>query len=330
MLINLELLTVLLGCLSAGHCLQSPISPDTPLASLISSAKSHLASGSPRDALLYFDAAVSRDPKNYLTIFQRGAAYLSLGRNHQALTDLNHVLDLKPGFESALLQRARVKGKLADWNGALDDFQAAGKKSSSEYQEFLEARDAAASAQKAEKQNDWETCVEQANVAVLKASSSAGLRKTRSHCRFEKGEIEEGIGDLAHLLQISPGLLEPHLQMSSLFFYALADRERGLAQIRKCLHSDPESKECNRLYKRERKMGKELDKLQEAMDSRKFSTAVNLLVGKGSDIGLIEDVKQDVQQAKEAGHIPSTAPNNLYSTMIQNTCEAYREVGFPK
>jgi fermentation-respiration switch protein FrsA (DUF1100 family) len=34
---------------------------DTPISELISSAKAHLAQGSPRDAVVYFDAAVSRE-----------------------------------------------------------------------------------------------------------------------------------------------------------------------------------------------------------------------------------------------------------------------------
>lgn len=325
-----EYLAVVLGFLSAGHCLQSShIPPDTPLSSLIASAKSHLVSGSPRDALLYFDAAVSRDPANYLTIFQRGAAYLSLGRNTQALGDFNHVLNLKPDFESALLQRARLRGKLADWDGAMVDLEKAGRKSSSEYQELQEAQGAASRAQEAERQGAWEACVSQANVALVKAGAYGSLRRTRAHCRFERGEVEEGISDLIHLLHISPGLVEPHLQISSLFFYALGDSDRGLAQIRKCLHSDPDSKVCNSLYRRERKAAKQLEKLRNALDSRKFSNAISLLVGKGEESGLVEDVSKDVQQAKEAGHIHPNSPNNLYMLLVQHTCEAYREVCSP-
>lgn len=327
MLMRLDLLAVFLGCLAAGQCLQaSQIPPDTPLPSLIASAKSHLTSGSPRDALLYFDAAVSRDPNNYLTVFQRGAAYLSLGRNSQALGDFNHVLNVKPDFESALLQRSRLKAKLADWDGALRDLEKAGRKSAPEYKEFQDARKAAAQAQEAEKRGAWEACVEHATVAVLKASASSSLRQTRAHCRFERGEVEEGISDLVHLLHISPGLIEPHLQISSSFFYALGDSERGLSQIRKCLHSDPDSKPCNRLYKRERQAAKRLEKLQDAMNSRKFSNAAGLLVGKGDEGGLIDDVKSDAQQAREAGHIHPNSPNNLYAFLVQSTCEAYREV----
>lgn len=330
MYISLGSVTAILACLSVCHGLQaSEIPVDIPVSSLITSAKTHLAKGAPRDALLYYDAAISRDPNNYLTIFQRGAAFLSIGKNSQALDDFDRVLELKPDFESALLQRSRLRAKAANWKGSIDDLQKAGKKSSSEYEELQEAQKAAGEAQKAEKKGSWDTCVSQANVAVLKASTSLSLRQTRAHCHLERGDIEEAISDLIHILNISPGSLEPHLQISSMLFYALGDHERGLSQIRKCLHSDPESKPCNRLHKTEKKLSKRLKKLQDTLNSRKHSNAANQLVGTSGESGLLEDVKEGVKQSREDGYIHPAAPNKLYTSLVENTCEAYREVRGP-
>jgi DnaJ family protein C protein 3 len=327
MRISLETVTAVLACLSTSYALQIP--PDTPLSELISSAKAHLAKGSPRDALVYFDAAVSRDPTNYITIYQRGAAYLSIGKNTQATEDFNRVLELKPDFEGALLQRSRLRARSAHWKEALQDLERAGKKNSEEYQELQAARDAAALALAAEKKGDWEVCVAQAGVAIMKANTDLSLRQARAHCRFERGEVEEGVSDLAHVLQISPNLVEPHPQMSSMLFYALGDSDRGLAQIRKCLHTDPDSKACNRLYKRERQLAKSLGKLHSALEARKFSNAVKLMVDDGEDTGLITDVKNDVAEARTAGHIHPAASNNLYVFLVEKTCESYREVRTP-
>ncbi|PLB39393.1 DnaJ and TPR domain protein [Aspergillus candidus] len=324
--ISLGSLVVVLGCLSTAHGLQaSSIPADTPLASLIASAKTHLAGGSPSDALLYFDAAVSRDPKNYLTVFQRAAAYLSLGKNTQALSDFDRVLQLKPDFESALVQRARLRANSANWEGALSDLENAGKKSSDESREIQEARDAMVSALNAEKQGAWETCVSQANVAIMRANSYLPLRQARAHCHLERGEIEEGLSDLVRALHISPGLVEPHLQISSTLFYAIGDNDRGLAQIRKCLHSDPDSKPCNKLYRREKQLAKRIQRLGDFVESRKFNNVINLIVGAGGESGLLEDVKEDVAEARTAGHIHPMAPNNLYASLVERTCEAYRE-----
>ncbi|CAI7575225.1 unnamed protein product [Penicillium discolor] len=324
MFVSLESLTAFLACFSAGYALQIP--SDTPLSELISSAKAHLAQGSPRDAVVYFDAAVSRDPTNYITIFQRGAAYLSIGKNSQASSDFDRVLELKPDFEGALLQRSRLNARSAHWQEALQDLERAGKKSTDDYKELEAARDAATLALNAEKQGAWETCVSEANVAILKANTALSLRQARAHCHFEKGETEEGLSDLAHVLQMSPNLVEPHLQMSSMLFYSLGDSDRGLAQIRKCLHADPDSKPCNRLYRRERKLAKQLEKLHTALGARKFSNAANLMVGDSESTGLIAEVKADVEEARQANHIHRLAPDNLYTFLVEKTCEAYREM----
>lgn len=316
---------VLLACISTGYGLQSQIPNDAPLSSLISSAKSHLANGSPRDALLYFDAAISRDPTNYITIFQRGAAYLSLGKNSLASEDFDRVLKLNPEFEGARLQRARLRSRRADWAGALDDLEKAGKKSSTQYQELKIARDAALSSQDAEKKGDWDTCINQANVAISKASEAVTLRQTRAHCRFEKGEAEEGINDLVKVSHISPALVEPHLQMSTVLFYALGDVDRGVTQIRRCLHFDPDSKACSGLFRRQKQLVKRLDSLRELIDKQKFPNAVNLLVGASGQKGLIDDVKEDIQKAREAGFIYPATPTKLYNFLVESACEAYRQ-----
>ncbi|KAJ5116494.1 hypothetical protein N7456_000842 [Penicillium angulare] len=328
MRILLPSLTAILACLSTGYASQIP--PDTPLSELITSAKAHLANGSPRDALIYFNEAILRDPANYITIFQRGAAYLSIGKNSQASEDFNRVLELKPGFEGALVQRSRLQARSAHWKEALQDLERAGKQSSPDYKELEEARDAAGLAFAAEKKGDWETCVSHAGVAILKANTDLALRQTRAHCRFERGEVEEGVSDLAHILQISPALVEPHLQMSSMLFYALGDSDRGLAQIRRCLHADPDSKPCNRLYRREKQLSKLLGKLHAALEARKWSNAVKLLVSSGDETGLIEDIKTDVAEAREAGHIHRAASDNLYVFLVEKTCEAYREMKLVK
>ncbi|CAK40923.1 uncharacterized protein An11g11250 [Aspergillus niger] len=310
-------LTVFLAFLSAGHGLQSSQIPsDTPLSSLIASAKSHLAGGSPREALVYFDAAVSRDPTNYLTLFQRGATQLSLGKSSLALEDFDRVLQLKPDFESALLQRARLKASSADWAGALGDLDKAGKRSTPEYQELRESRDAASAALEAESRGAWDVCVSQASIALAKATMSLSLRRARAHCRFETGETEQGISDLLHVLQIHPSSLEPYLQISSTLFYALGDTDRGISQVRKCLHSDPDSKPCNRLYRRERQLVKQFQKLEEAVNARKHNNAINIL--------------KDAAQAKEDGLIHPKAPSSLYASLVERTCEVFREAQMPK
>lgn len=330
MIVRLQSVTLLLAIISAANGIQGADVPtDLPVASLISTAKTHLANGSPRDALAYFDAAILKDPNNYLTIFQRGATYLSLGRSSKAIEDFDRVLKLKPGFEGALVQRARIRTKSADWSGARRDLEAAGKLGQTELEELDEAEKAAIAAENAEKKGDWETCVSQAGTAILKASTSLPLRQRRARCRFERGEIQEGLSDLSHGLQIFPNDVRPHLQISAMLFYSLADTDHGVAQIRKCLHSDPDSKVCSRLFRNEKRIFKVLQRLDDFLEQRKFSKAAALLVGSKEQSGLIDDVKADTKSYREEGYIHTLAPDKLYSDLVEKTCLAYWEVSRP-
>ena len=306
----------------------SEIPSDTPIASLISSAKAHLAKGSANDALTYFDVAISRDPKNYLTIFQRGATYLSLGKDVQASHDFNKVLDIRPDFEGALLQRAKIKSRNADWSAAKKDYQTAKKLDSPEFVQLEEAQGAAILAADAEKAADWEGCVAQAGVAVLVASKSLSLRQLRARCRLERGEVLEAVSDLAHVLQLSPKSIEPHLQISSMLFYSVGDTDKGIEQMRKCLRSDPDSKPCSRLFRREKQLDKAMKQVNALKEKRQFNSAAKLLVGSGEDQGLLQDIKEDVAEAKTSGNIHKNSPDELYGSLVEVTCECYSEASF--
>ena len=304
----------------------SEIPHDTPISSLVSSAKAHLAQGNANDALTYFDVAISRDPRNYLTIFQRGATYLSLGKSAKASDDFDRVLSIKPGFEGALVQRAKIKSRVADWEGAKSDYKAAGKEHSPDFAELEQAQGAASVALDAEKAQDWEGCVTQAGAAIMIASTALSLRQLRAKCRFERGEIREGASDLQRVLMLSPKSIEPHLRISSSLFYALGDIEKGMAQIRSCLHSDPDSKPCAKLYRREKTLDKALKKVNEMKQKRQFNSAANLLVGSGEDTGLIDGIKEDIKIAKTSGAIHKNSPNDLVNSLVEMTCEIYGEV----
>ncbi|KAL9591693.1 MAG: hypothetical protein Q9179_007464, partial [Wetmoreana sp. 5 TL-2023] len=310
----------LISCISP-----SDIPADTPIASLVSSAKTNLAQGNANDALTYFDVAISRDPHNYLTIFQRGATYLSLGKNAQASQDFDRVLSIRPDFEGALVQRAKIKSKNGDWAAARKDYETAGKTGGAEIAQLEEAEGAARLAVEAEKAGDWNGCISNAGTAIFVAGTALSLRQLRARCRFERGEVLEGTSDLAHVLQIAPESVEPHLQISSMLFYSVGDMEKGLTQIRKCLHSDPENKACSKLYRRERQIEKTMKQVTALKDKRQYNSAVKLLVPTGEDTGLLADVKEEIGAGKAAGHIHKNAPDELYGSLVEMTCELYTE-----
>lgn len=51
---------------------------------------------------------------DYLSYYKRATAYLSIGKTNSAIEDFSKILELKPGFRQALLQRAKLH--VADGN----------------------------------------------------------------------------------------------------------------------------------------------------------------------------------------------------------------------
>jgi DnaJ homolog subfamily C member 3 len=332
MIVNLSVLALAATILSSESLVvalsAADIPSDIPISSLLNTANAHLAKGETNDALTYYDVAISRDPRNYLTYFRRGATYLSVGRTAQATQDFDKVLEMKPGFEGALQQRAKIKAKAGEWEAAKKDYIAHGN-SAEDLKELEEAEGAASLAVAAEKSGNWEECVAQSGAAIMVASRMLSLRMTRAHCRFERGEVQEGMSDLKHVLQMQPGLTEPHMQISATTFYGLADLEHGMDQLRKCLHSDPDSNSCKKLYRREKTLDKQLTQVNQFFEKNHYASALKVLLPSGEDSGLVQDIKDDVKELREAGTISENAPNNLVSQIVERVCQAYHEVSSP-
>lgn len=103
-----------------------------------------MARGQLADALTHYHAAVGKlknafcmmlvlmiklvlfsegDPNNYLTLFKRCTVYLALGKTRFAIQDLSKVLELKPDFVAARLQRGTVYMKSGEFELAAVDFE---------------------------------------------------------------------------------------------------------------------------------------------------------------------------------------------------------------
>lgn len=304
------------------------VAADTPVSQILKLAASALGAGSPQDALAFYDLATTRDPQNYLTFFKRGATYLSLGRTPQASADFDKVLKIKPGFEGALTQRAKIRARSADWKAAIEDYTAAKRgPDSEEIQTIVQAEDSAKKAKEASKKKDWEACVTLSSAAIMTAVAALPLRNLRVHCRFEKGEIMEALGDLNAIQTLNAGATEPPMQIAAMTFYSLGETDKGIESVKKCLHSDPDSKRCSRLFKKQKSIRKSLRKINELLDKRSFSSAVRLLSStKEDDQGLIERVKEDMREYRLEHVIHPHAPEELLAQLLEETCHAYLEV----
>ncbi|KAH8904594.1 TPR-like protein [Coniochaeta sp. PMI_546] len=310
------------GLLSSVYGVEVP--SDTPVSSLLATAQSYLSRGQTTDALAYYDAAVARDPSNYLTFFKRGATYLSLGRTGPATDDFEKVLSLKPGFEGAHVQLGRIKARGGEWDAAREQYLLAKKKADAEeLAQLAEAERSASLAESAAAHGNWDECVRHADVAIQVASRSLSLRELRSRCRFEAGMIAGGISDLLHVLQMKPGDTSPHVKISATQFFALGERIEGMNQIRKCLISDQDSKICRKLLREEKAIDKTIKAVETALERKQPATAAKQLVPSGDNPGLIKEVKDSVAALRADGTIPATAGNALVSQLVGMACQAY-------
>ena len=298
---------------------------DASAADLLASGKAARSQGNNAEALSLFDQAVKLEPSNYMILFQRGVTYLSLSRNSQAKSDFDGVLKLRPGFEGALTQRARIHARNAEWTAARVDYKQVGKKAEADLAILEEAEGAAILAAEAEKRGDYEACINNAGTAIMVAGTSLGLRQLRARCRFERGEVQEGISDLQHALQIHPGNLEPYVQISSMLFYSLADMDRGLSQVKKCLQSDPDYKACKTLHREQKSIVKSVDKLNTLTDRKQYASATRILLGISTedDPGLLAEVKHNAASARDSGFIHAKAESGLYMYLLETLCECY-------
>ncbi|EGS19372.1 uncharacterized protein CTHT_0048310 [Thermochaetoides thermophila DSM 1495] len=327
MLVSLSALAFAAGILSTPSLVNglSPadIPADTPVSRLLASAQAHLSKGETNDALVYYDAAVAKDPTNYLTFFKRATTYLSLGRTAQAADDFEKVLKLKPGFEGAHVQLGKLKARTGDWDAAKAHYKKA--KKTEEIAKVDGAKSAQKQAEKAAKAEKWEDCIKHADDAIVVANRALSLRQLRAKCALEGGSLDRAIGDLQHVLQMSPGNTAPHVMISAIQFYGMGDLQDGMSSIRKCLHSDPDSKVCKRLLRDEKAVEKAVQKISKALEKNQYMTAVRQLVPSADDEGLISEVKKQVQALRDEGHLPKRAGNALLSRLVEMACQAYYE-----
>lgn len=297
-----------------------PSSDNTlPVQHLLDSANALLAAGDMYGALDKLDAAIKKDPQDYLTFFKRGATYLSLGRLSQANADFDIVLTLRPGFESALLQRAKIKTKAGDWQAARKDYEAVGGKTE-EIAELEAVEKASKEVGMAEKRKDWEACIENAGVVLQLAPQLAEARGQRARCRLARGDTLEGISDLQQLAILNPTLTEPHIHVSSLYFYALGEPDPAREQLRHCLTFDQDNKACKAHLRKIRTMAKAIEKVRSLQNKKLHSSATKLLVG--SD-GLLDQARSEIISLTSTGYLTPSAGSGLLTTLLTLACESY-------
>uniref|UniRef100_A0AAQ4RZ58 DnaJ homolog subfamily C member 3 n=1 Tax=Gasterosteus aculeatus aculeatus TaxID=481459 RepID=A0AAQ4RZ58_GASAC len=219
--------------------------------------KKLLAAGQLADALSHFHAAVDGDPKNYMAYYRRATVFLAMGKSKSALPDLSRVIELKPDFTSARLQR----GNLLLKQGGLDEAE-------SDFKKVVSTRFKVTV-----------LCDKQRSPADIFCPSQtcvwdAASREMRAECFILMGEMGKAVSDLKAASKLKNDNTLAFYKLSTIY-YNLGDHEMSLNEVRECLKLDPDHKQCYSHYKQVKKLNKQIRSAEELIQEERYEDAVS-------------------------------------------------------
>ncbi|KAG1313421.1 hypothetical protein G6F64_002274 [Rhizopus arrhizus] len=283
----------------------------------------YLSTGKFNDAILSYDTAIQQDPSDYLSYYKRATAYLSLGKTNSAIEDFTRILDLKPGFHQALLQRAKLYIADGEYSLAKQDLAnyPQNKASKSLLSSIEEAESSSKIAQNSLSNQNYEQCIQHISRVIQISPQKPQWRTLRAQCHLGKGEIEEAVNDLGRVSLLNPSDQTLIMQLAKLNFYSLYEPDRALAQVKQCLHYDPEQKQCKFLFRQMKRIQKDLQKAMDFRKQRRFTTAFNTLIGSSTKKGLVSELDEPFDALETEMKVKGRLPKKLHLICFELACQ---------
>ncbi|KAH9057778.1 hypothetical protein EDB87DRAFT_1746530 [Lactarius vividus] len=244
---------------------------------LINRANALLSAGTFHDAARAYSEAIEQSPVDPTLYYKRATAYFSLGRHANAITDFDQVLALTSDSFTA------KEGRWADAREALKHYQAKNDPIARDL--LLDVADGEAAARKAalaQKAKLWTACEESATQGLRVASHSVALRQQRANCALAAGDFEEAVGDLSRLTQITAPSTDAYMNIFriSYFYMGSTASNTAMANLKQCLHYDPDSRPCLSAHRLVKSLDKQFKKLDELMAAEDWRGIINFILGK--------------------------------------------------
>ncbi|KAK2578725.1 hypothetical protein KPH14_007801 [Odynerus spinipes] len=266
-----------------------------------------LVHGQLQDALSHYHAAIEGDPNNYLAYYNRGMVYLALGKAKFAILDLDKVLELKPDFTAARLQRGNVLFKQANFDLAETNYREvlAMEPHNEEAMNMLHRSSSLKRvveyAKDMVRNGEYETAIQQITQIIEACPWSSELRELRAECYVALGDYMSAISDIRSTTKLLTDNTEGYFKLSSML-YRLGQVEESLKEIRECLKLDPEHKQCFPFYKKVKKVARLLENAENAEEAN--------------------DPKSCIQYAESVLSLEPTMANVRF-TALQLLCRCY-------
>ncbi|XP_035995138.1 dnaJ homolog subfamily C member 3a isoform X2 [Fundulus heteroclitus] len=223
------------------------------------------------------------DPKNYMAYYRRATVFLAMGKSKSALPDLSRVIELKPDFTSARLQRGNLLLKQGKLDEAESDFKRVLKSNPSDKEEREATTQLAKSdelqrlvtqAHRSYSAKDFPTALAQLDVIIETCIWDVTSREMRAECFIQMGEMGKAISDLKALSKLKNDNTQAFYKLSTIY-YNLGDHEMSLNEVRECLKLDPDHKQCFGHYKQVKKLNKQIQSAEELIREQRYEDAVS-------------------------------------------------------
>jgi DnaJ family protein C protein 3 len=122
--------------------------------------------------------------------------------------------------------------------------------------------------------------------------------------------------------QLNPSDPEILILLSKINFYSLNEAQGALAHVKQCLHYDPEQKECKALFRRMKKLNKDLTSIENDIELKKYATAANRLIGTPNRQGILQDIESDFEELLKRLNVASL-PKKLHAKCYGLACKLY-------
>lgn len=239
-----------------------------------------LARGAYSDALSHFHAAVDADPNNYMSYYKRATVYMALSRSRPALADLDKILEIKPDFIKARLQRGGLLLKMGRLDESHIDLENVVRKEPENeeanrlYSMIDTLKENLASAISYIKWNNYEQAIELLGELLEHIPWDPSLRELRAEAYLGQGNVVHAISDIRSVTRLTSDNTGGYYKLASLH-YQLGEADESLVQIRECLKLDPEHKDCYPFYKKLKKVAKFLTSSKEAAQAEEWDECVD-------------------------------------------------------
>lgn len=242
--------------------------------------KTLLATGQLADALSQFHLAIDVDPNNYIAYFRRAAVYLGMGKSKAALPDLSKVIELKPDFLAARVQRGNLFLKQGDFDKAKIDFEniltsdQSNNEAKSQFDLTERLKQTAREAENFYAQHDYTKAIELLSPIIEHCPWGTELRELRADSYLKSGDTLKAINDLKATAKLIPDNTQAFLKISQLL-YSMGDADDSLINIRECLKLDADHKECHTHYTKVKKLAKQLETIRNAISQSNWNECLD-------------------------------------------------------